>query len=566
MLVDEIQNVYNSQGVSINNKHIEVILRKVAPLNKVRIVEEGDTNFVAGDMVWEDDVEASEKKILSDNEHRISSAISRFSGDTLVAIDKPEDGVSENVGLPLTEETIRKVLTPGVSVKMLTVDHEGQELDVIIGKTAFRRKLLGLRLVRDVRFAKGKIKKSTKLSYDDMKKITMTQQGADPAIVRVRDRDLLVKITNVKWNASEDLMTGSRKVCPHDELITEKVAEEISSVGLRDVKVWSSVEHINVAETVKKFMTDKDFLDREIYEDGEATGRYIDSSVIEAIANGEITQIEIEDGDSTIILARDKIMAKALAPKLRNKVLVKAVFPEPEMPEIDAEAEEAATEISEANEVKAESAEIQETVTEAEAPVKEQEVPAENENSDAATTGTDETEIDAPENKEEDSEPEPEPEPKFHGGLELKGKIIEELAEENPVDIYVRAANCKVEACHLIRDYTFVQKMRELPECKPFIHGITKAALATDSFLSAASFQQTAQVLAGAAVKGELDPLTGLKENVIIGHLIPAGTGAEAFRAVTRKIEEKPRRFQKPRFGKSNEPAPEIKSADIFEE
>ena len=55
--------------------------------------------------------------------------------------------------------------------------------------------------------------------------------------------------------------------------------------------------------------------------------------------------------------------------------------------------------------------------------------------------------------------------------------------------------------------------------------GITKAALATDSFLSAASFQETTRVLTDAAIKGKKDPLLGLKENVIIGKLIPAGTG-----------------------------------------
>ena len=55
--------------------------------------------------------------------------------------------------------------------------------------------------------------------------------------------------------------------------------------------------------------------------------------------------------------------------------------------------------------------------------------------------------------------------------------------------------------------------------------GITKAALATDSFLSAASFQETTRVLTDAAIKGKIDPLVGLKENVIIGKLIPAGTG-----------------------------------------
>jgi DNA-directed RNA polymerase subunit beta' len=63
--------------------------------------------------------------------------------------------------------------------------------------------------------------------------------------------------------------------------------------------------------------------------------------------------------------------------------------------------------------------------------------------------------------------------------------------------------------------------------------GITKAALATDSFLSAASFQETARVLTEAAIKNKIDPLIGLKENVIIGKLIPAGTGTKAYKSVT---------------------------------
>ena len=64
-----------------------------------------------------------------------------------------------------------------------------------------------------------------------------------------------------------------------------------------------------------------------------------------------------------------------------------------------------------------------------------------------------------------------------------------------------------------------------LAEYKPTLLGITKASLATDSFLSAASFQETTRVLTDAAIKGKVDPLFGLKENVIIGKLVPAGTG-----------------------------------------
>ncbi|HBC26599.1 MAG TPA: DNA-directed RNA polymerase subunit beta', partial [Ruminococcaceae bacterium] len=68
--------------------------------------------------------------------------------------------------------------------------------------------------------------------------------------------------------------------------------------------------------------------------------------------------------------------------------------------------------------------------------------------------------------------------------------------------------------------------------CTPVLLGITKASLATDSFLSAASFQETTRVLTDAAIKGKVDPLLGLKENVCIGKLIPAGTGMKCYRDI----------------------------------
>jgi len=72
-------------------------------------------------------------------------------------------------------------------------------------------------------------------------------------------------------------------------------------------------------------------------------------------------------------------------------------------------------------------------------------------------------------------------------------------------------------------------------ECRPVLLGITKASLATDSFLSAASFQETTRVLTEASIKGKVDPLIGLKENVIIGKLIPAGTGMAKYRLLKVK-------------------------------
>jgi len=78
---------------------------------------------------------------------------------------------------------------------------------------------------------------------------------------------------------------------------------------------------------------------------------------------------------------------------------------------------------------------------------------------------------------------------------------------------------------------------KKIAEGKPVLLGVTKASLATESFLSAASFQETTRVLTDAAIKGKHDPLLGLKENVIIGKLIPAGTGMSRYRNIAIEPE-----------------------------
>ena len=70
------------------------------------------------------------------------------------------------------------------------------------------------------------------------------------------------------------------------------------------------------------------------------------------------------------------------------------------------------------------------------------------------------------------------------------------------------------------------------------LQGITRAALKTDSFISAASFQETTKVLSEAAIRARVDDLEGLKENVICGHLIPAGTGQKDFQDIVVSSKE----------------------------
>jgi DNA-directed RNA polymerase subunit beta' len=73
---------------------------------------------------------------------------------------------------------------------------------------------------------------------------------------------------------------------------------------------------------------------------------------------------------------------------------------------------------------------------------------------------------------------------------------------------------------------------------EPLLLGITKASLSTESFISAASFQETTKVLTQAAIEGKVDSLRGLKENVIMGRLIPAGTGLSRYRNLKLTVAE----------------------------
>ncbi len=102
-----------------------------------------------------------------------------------------------------------------------------------------------------------------------------------------------------------------------------------------------------------------------------------------------------------------------------------------------------------------------------------------------------------------------------------------------------------------------------LPTCTRMLLGITKASLATDSFLSAASFQETTKVLTEAAIKGKVDHLLGLKENVIIGKLIPAGSGMNQYRALDEIEDETEEQETAPAGEEGDLIAPE---APVYEE
>ncbi len=452
-LVDNIQAVYRSQGVSINNKHIEVILRKVAPVNRVRIAEEGDSSFVANELVWYRDFEKEVEEIRSDNNRFLDEAITKIKGKVLQEIQG--QGNLENAlpfkGENLDERSIRQIMRPGTGVTEIgLVDDEGQ-LRLILGEASFRREMEGLELIESVEVEDGKtIEAGSVLTMGQLMLVTRNS----PVDIWVRDLDVLESLEEKAYLA-EEVKDGDETVADKDQLLTAGTAEKLRRLNVHKIKVWRAPETVTLPDAMQKTLIDKVWgrpLSKAIDADGNEVSdisHMVDGRVVRGLVEGDLAAVEIEGHIHT----RDSILHEVLTDVAYGKVLL-------------------------------------EDVTDRKMNVV------------------------------------------ARAGKEVNHQVLDAIVAADPDELVVRPISTQSETKNLIHRVSFVRRLREEPVWKPVIHGITKAALATDSFLSAASFQQTAQVLAGAAVRGDSDNLKGLKENVIIGHLIPAGTGSEEYRKV----------------------------------
>ncbi|AOV06510.1 DNA-directed RNA polymerase subunit beta' [Sporosarcina ureilytica] len=125
-------------------------------------------------------------------------------------------------------------------------------------------------------------------------------------------------------------------------------------------------------------------------------------------------------------------------------------------------------------------------------------------------------------------------------GVEIGDKHVEVMVRQMLRKVHIiEAGNTDLLPGSLVDIHQFAEANNKMFEegkvpatCRPVILGITKASLETESFLSAASFQETTRVLTDAAIRGKMDELLGLKENVIIGKLVPAGTGMQRYRQI----------------------------------
>jgi DNA-directed RNA polymerase subunit beta' len=473
-LLDGIQEVYRTQGVSINDKHIETILRKVAPVNRVRVAEEGDSVFVAGELVWREDFEAEVASIKRDNEVYMEEAANFLSGKKLR--DLLGSGVGDLAnkyrGVELSEETVSDMLTPGRVISDIIVEDGGEDLRIVVGEATFRHMLDGLLLIDDfVENEEVMIPAGTtlvNLLLADIVKLS-------PRPMMVCDTEALSSMEDCKYLA-EDIVVDGEVIARKDSLLSKDILGILRDGFVKTVKVWKTVEQINLQDAMHHVLIDHYFckpMTQAIGRDGnalESVPSMVDGGVVRGLVEGSIVAVDLEGS----ILTHEKLLQQVLRESVFGKILLEPV-----------------------------------------------------------TDSSGRVLADA--------------------GCEIGQDAIDCMITAHPDHVMVRPQSAPSEVMRIIQRVSFIRRLREVPESRPVVHGVTKAALATDSFLSAASFQQTAQILSAAAVRGEVDGLEGLKENVIIGLLIPAGTGIENYAKVI--ITEKPHVTKEPEDSEVKEEA-----------
>lgn len=452
-LLDGIQEVYRSQGVSINDKHVETILRKVAPVNRVRVMEEGDSSFVSGELVWKEDLEKAVGEMEKENEDSLAESYEFLSSFKLVEMPQMSADAGNTEIIEITKPALQRMLKPGGASGEIVVEDDKGLLRVIIGDATFRRITEGLELLEeftDKETGEVILEAGRKLSSADLTKVI----SYSPSPLLVRDTAMFEDDTPSSWLAA-DVEADGEVVLRVDTPVNKEVSDTLKLYGIKQVKTWKSPEHISIPDVMHHVLIEHYFgkpLSQAIDADGKVISdsiQVIDGSIVRGIVEGSISGVESEG----TIITREKIIRQVLTEKALGKILLE--------------------------------------------PIKDEH-------------GSVKADI----------------------GTEMTSVVLDNLSLHGTETLTVRSKQAASEYKQIIQRVSFVRRLKETPDWRPVVHGVTKAALATDSFLSAASFQQTAQVLAASAVRGDVDNLVGLKENVIIGLLIPAGTGIERHKKI----------------------------------
>ncbi len=466
-LLKEIQAVYRSQGVNINDKHIETIIRQIARLNMIYIRSARDSELLSGELVYVSDFEKANKKVMEDNKKIIDKNKELLENKKLIS---PLINIKTGEVIVKEGEVIDSKIIPKIEAaefnELYMVDQENKKYTILKGENSFIERIMGSILVdkieehiqdesvrneqnsHNIKTNNGVINNEIALSIvnNDIRLINCIRPGIYEELEgRIVAEDII------------DPEDGQIIVSKNKQLDSSDI-DKIIHAKINEIKVWQEIKEISIRDGLIKLLKDEiigqpigeDFVDPVSGNVIATKGQPISKNLIKKTLSAKISDIPLEDGRYFSLEGRilefiyknvvGKIAALDIIDTDSGNVIIKA-------------------------------------------------------------------------------------------GKKIDQNDATEICEKYINLICVRKNEKRI-AVNIVENIGFIRR-KKLPAIGvPIIQGITQASLSTESFLSAASFQRTTHVLTNASIKGKEDRLYGLKENVIIGNIIPAGTGLNMYNKI----------------------------------
>jgi len=466
-LLKEIQAVYRSQGVKINDKHIETIIRQIARLNMIYVRSARDSELLSGELVYVSDFEKANEKVVEENKEivkknrkllenkkAISSLVNAKTGEIIV-----------KEGEILTNKVIPNIETSDFTT-LIAEDQKNKQYTIVKGENSFIERITGNILIDRIEdniqedntetnnLSDSKIKLNEIISEETAANIV----NSDIRIISCAKPDIYEKIEDRITAADIIDPENSQVLVSANKQLTSSEVDKIIKAKVDRTKVWEEIKEISVRDGLIKSIKD------------EIIGRPIGEDIKDPISGNIIA-------DKDQIISKN-LIKKILLYKLSDLPLEDGRYFSLEGRTLEFLYDKAVGKITALDILDPETGEVI-----------------------------------------------------INGGKKITREHATEICNRHLDLIKVRANN-KIACIDIIKNVGFIRRKKIVAVGMPIIQGITQASLSTESFLSAASFQRTTHVLTNASIKGKVDKLYGLKENVIIGNIIPAGTGLDEYREI----------------------------------
>jgi len=464
-LLKEIQAVYRSQGVNINDKHVEAIIRQIARLNMIYVRSARDSELLSGELVYVSDFEKANEKVVEENkiifEKNKELLENRRIISPLVNVKTGEIIIKE--GEIVTNKIIPKIEVSEFA-KLKIVDQENKKYTIVKGENSFIERITDNILVDEIKDSvQGETVKESnnyKVEVNEIinKETAVNIVNSGIRLISCVRPEIYEKIEG-RINAESIIdPENSQVLIGENKEFTSSEMDKIIKAKVNEVKIWEEIKEISIRDGLIKLVKDEiigqpigeDFVDPVKGHIIASKGQLISKNLIKKALLAKISDIPLEDGRYFSLEGRT---LEFLYKKVVGKIAALDIL-DPETGDIIISA-----------------------------------------------------------------------------GKKINKNDAIEICNKH-LDLIKIREDDKITSFKIIENIGFIRRKKFPAVGMPIIQGITQASLSTESFLSAASFQRTTHVLTYAAIKGKQDKLYGLKENVIIGNIIPAGTGLDKYSKV----------------------------------